>query len=58
VADEQRPIFFSGVQRVHIGFDDPLRLPGTEDEVLPEFRRVRDELRIRLAEYLPGAEHE
>lgn len=54
-ANEQCPLFFGGVQRVHIGFDDPSRLPGTPHELLPEFRRVRDEIRMKLAEYLTGA---
>ena len=57
-ANEQCPLFFGGVQRVHIGFDDPSRLPGTAEEVLPEFRRVRDEILRRLTEYLKGAEDE
>ncbi|HIJ94625.1 MAG TPA: arsenate reductase ArsC [Desulfuromonadales bacterium] len=55
-ANEQCPLFFGGVQRVHIGFDDPSRLPGTAEEVLPEFRRVRDEIRRRLTDYLTGAD--
>lgn len=57
-ANEQCPLFFGGVQRVHIGFDDPSRLPGTAEEVLPEFRRVRDEIRRRLIDYLTGANNE
>jgi arsenate reductase (thioredoxin) len=51
-ANEKCPLFFGGVQRVHLGFDDPSRLPGSEDDVLPEYRRVRDELRRRLQEFL------
>jgi len=54
-ANEHCPLFFGGVQRVHIGFDDPSRLPGTPDEVLPEFRRVRDEILQTLTDYLTGA---
>lgn len=57
-ADEQCPLVIGGVERVHIGFDDPSRLPGSDEEVLPEFRRVRDEIRARLTEYLKGADHE
>ncbi len=53
-ANEQCPLFFGGVHRVHIGFDDPSRLPGSPDEVLPEFRRVRDEIRQKLTNYLTG----
>ena len=54
-ANEQCPLFFGGVKRVHIGFDDPSRLPGTPEEVLPEFRRVRDEIRHKLTDFLTGA---
>jgi len=57
-ANEQCPLFFGGVRRVHIGFDDPSRLPGSPEEVLPEFRRVRDEIRRTLTEYLTGGDHE
>ena len=53
-ANEQCPLFFGGVQRVHIGFDDPSRLPGIAEEVLPEFRRVRDEIRVKLTAFLTG----
>jgi arsenate reductase (thioredoxin) len=51
-ANEQCPIFFGGVKRVHIGFDDPSRTNGTEEEVLTEFRRVRDEIKERVITYL------
>ena len=46
-ANEKCPLFFGGVKRIHIGFDDPSRLKGSEEEVLPEYRRVRDEIRQR-----------
>ncbi len=51
-ANEQCPIFFGGVRRVHIGFDDPSRTTGTEEEILADFRRVRDEIKERLIAYL------
>jgi arsenate reductase len=57
-AKEQCPLFFGGVQRIHIGFDDPSRLPGSPEELLPEFRRVRDEIKEKLTAYLTGANHE
>ncbi len=50
-ASEKCPLFFGGVKREHIGFDDPSRLPGREEDVLPEYRRVRDEIRQRLTEF-------
>jgi len=51
-ANEQCPLFIGGVQRVHLGFDDPSQITGAPEEVLPEFRRVRDEIRLRLEEFL------
>ncbi|MDD2310110.1 MAG: arsenate reductase ArsC [Desulfuromonadaceae bacterium] len=53
-ANEQCPLFFGGVRRAHIGFDDPSCVSGSEEEVLQEFRRVRDELRHKLIRYLTG----
>jgi arsenate reductase len=50
-ANEKCPLFFGGVQRQHIGFQDPSRLPGSEAEVLPEYRRVRDEIRQKMREF-------
>ena len=44
-ANEKCPLFFGGVQRLHRGFDDPSRLDGSEADVIPEFRRVRDEIK-------------
>lgn len=57
-ANEQCPLFFGGVHREHIGFDDPSRLSGAPEEVLPEFRRVRDEIRDTLTAHLTGENHE
>ena len=53
-ANEKCPLFFGGTQRQHIGFDDPSRLKGTDEEVLPEYRRVRDEILQKLTNYLTG----
>jgi arsenate reductase len=50
-AHEQCPLFFGGVERVHIGFDDPSEVTGTPEEILSEFRRVRDEIHLRLEEF-------
>jgi len=57
-ANEKCPLFFGGVKRIHIGFDDPSRLKGSEEEVLPEYRRVRDEIRERLTAFLSGGTDE
>lgn len=39
------PVFSGEVKFLkHIGFDDPYEATGTEDEILPEYRRIRDEI--------------
>lgn len=44
-ARETCPVFMGKVQhKLHIGFDDPADATGPQDEVLSEFRRVRDEI--------------
>lgn len=58
-ADENCPAFLRQNPRtrvVHHGFDDPPRLAAlatTDDEALPHYRRVRDEIRAFVAT-LPG----
>jgi arsenate reductase len=47
-ADENCPLFFGGVKRLHMGFEDPPRATGTEEEVLNVYRRVRDEIRVKM----------
>lgn len=45
-AKETCPIFSGDVKhQIHIGFYDPADAVGTEDEVLPVYRRVRDEIK-------------
>jgi arsenate reductase len=53
-ANEKCPLFFGGVERIHRGFEDPSRLTGGEKEVLPEFRRVRDEIKNWVMNYFGG----
>jgi len=45
-AKEVCPVFTGEVkQQLHIGFDDPYEATGTENEILNEYRRTRDEIR-------------
>ena len=53
-AHERCPLFFGGVERLHIGFHDPTTDGGSEEEILANFRKVRDEIRVKLGEYLGG----
>jgi arsenate reductase len=47
-ANEQCPIFPGSVKKLHLGFTDPGRATGSEDEILTAFRQVRDEMREKL----------
>jgi len=45
-AKETCPVFMGDVKnRLHIGFDDPADAVGSEEEVMPVYRRVRDEIK-------------
>ncbi|MDI6871925.1 MAG: arsenate reductase ArsC [Bacillota bacterium] len=49
------PVFPGARKTVHAGFPDPARAAGSPDEVLAEFRRVRDLIRdfvVRIPESL------
>lgn len=49
---------FSGKadQRLHWFFPDPARVRGTEDEVLSEFRKVRDNIKTKIKEFFKEAD--
>lgn len=51
-AKESCPVFPAKTQRIHWSFDDPAEASGTEYEKLAVFRRVRDEIRGRLREFI------
>ena len=45
-ANENCPAFFGKVKnRLHMGFDDPSHVTGTDEYIRSEFIRVRDEIR-------------
>jgi len=50
--NETCPLFFGGVRRAHLGFDDPARAEGSEEGKLAVFRRVRDEIRNQVEAFL------
>ena len=51
-AREVCPVFPGETKQLHWSFDDPARAEGTEEERLVVFRRVRDEIRTRIGEFL------
>ncbi len=51
-ADKSCPNFRGKVgRRVHIGFPDPAKATGTDQEKLTVFRSVRDDIRKRFREF-------
>ena len=51
-AKEVCPAFIGKVvHRIHIGFDDPAEATGTDEEIISEFRRVRDEILVDFKEF-------
>ncbi|MGI5863081.1 MAG: arsenate reductase ArsC [Myxococcales bacterium] len=47
-ADEAFPLFPGTVHRLHWALPDPAKVQGSPEQRLEAFRRVRDELRVRL----------
>jgi arsenate reductase len=51
-ANETCPAFIGKVKnRLHIGFEDPSHAKGTDEYILGEFRRVRDEIKQKFYQY-------
>lgn len=53
-ADQACPMFPGQVNRYHWGFDDPAHATGSEEEVLGEFRKVRDKIKLVFEAYAAG----
>jgi arsenate reductase (thioredoxin) len=53
-ADQACPMFPGMVRRYHWAFDDPAKVEGSENDVLPVFRRVRDEIARVFDAYAAG----
>lgn len=51
-AKEICPVFLGEVKhRLHIGFEDPADARGIEDEVLPVYRKVRDQIKESFSDF-------
>ena len=42
-------MYFCRDNKLHIGFDDPDAFSGSEEQVIEEWRRVRDEIRSEMS---------
>jgi arsenate reductase len=51
-ADEACPVFFGGTKKIHMGFPDPTATVEGEQEQIAAFRRVRDQIRKQVVEFL------
>lgn len=51
-AAENCPVWLGGGHVVHIGFPDPAKAEGSEEEQMRVFREVRDGIRERIVAYL------
>lgn len=51
-AKESCPVFPGAAQTLHWPFADPADATGTDEEKMAVFRRVRDEIKTAIADYL------
>ena len=52
-ASERCPVFPGTTKRIHHNFTDPAKATGSEEEIMAEFRRVREEIKefCRILEF-------
>jgi arsenate reductase len=51
-AAEECPFWLGQGKRVHLGFPDPAKATGTDEEVLAVFRAVRDDMLVKIPDLL------
>lgn len=57
-AMETCPAFTGKVRhRIHIGFDDPAKAAGSEDEILSAFRSIRDQIKDKFFEFYNATQY-
>ncbi|WP_127492033.1 arsenate reductase (thioredoxin) [Paenibacillus glycanilyticus] len=56
-ADEHCPVIMNpNVIKWHWGFDDPAKATGTEEEIMEQFRTVRDSIKSRIEQFVRDGE--
>ncbi|MEF2248399.1 arsenate reductase (thioredoxin) [Paenibacillus sp. IITD108] len=56
-ADEHCPVITNpDVVKWHWGFDDPAKAAGSEEEIIKEFRDVRDAIKSRIENFVKNGE--
>lgn len=56
-AAENCPLWLGQGQRVHIGFPDPAKAEGSEEERMIVFQQVRDEIRDQILPFLQNVDN-
>ncbi|MBU8933314.1 MAG: arsenate reductase ArsC [candidate division Zixibacteria bacterium] len=51
-AQKNCPMFSGGGTRLHWSLEDPHSAVGSEDEVMDTFRRIRDQIKVRVQSWL------
>ncbi len=51
-AKEACPYFLGNVKRFHYNFPDPAKATGSEEDIMKEFRRVRDMIKTYSADFV------
>jgi len=54
-ANEECPLWLGKGKRAHLGFRDPAKATGSEQEILGVFRQVRDEIAEKIPQLLENA---
>ena len=55
-AEQMCPMTPPGLERLHWPIDDPVGATGTEEQILTEFRRAREEIKEKVQEFLSHLE--
>ena len=55
-AAENCPVWLGQGKRVHLGFPDPAKASGTDDEIMQAFRTVRDAIKHQIIHLLNSYE--
>jgi len=51
-AKKSCPVFSGKHEKIHWGLEDPAMVQGTEKEVLKEFRKILDQIKIHILSFL------
>jgi arsenate reductase (thioredoxin) len=51
-AAENCPVWLGKGKRIHMGFPDPAKAQGTDEEILAEFRAIRDDMLQKIPDLL------